>query len=55
MDYDLLLPALGPLFLNSGLPPSGVERLIKDAQNDLYHPHYSLFAKLQIAYAIKRH
>jgi len=55
MDYDLLLPALRPLFLSSGLPPSSVERLIKDSQNDLYHPPYSLSTKLQIAYAIKKY
>jgi len=55
MDYDLFLPALRPLFLSSGVPPSSMERLIKDAQDDLYHLPSSTFAKLHIAYATKRH
>lgn len=54
MDYELLLPALRPLFLTSGLPPSSVELLIKDAQNDLYRPSYPLSTRLHIAYATKR-
>jgi len=54
MDFDLLIPALRPLFLNSGLPPSRVDRLIKDAQHDLYHPSYPTSTKLHIVYANKR-
>ncbi|KAF9535292.1 S-adenosyl-L-methionine-dependent methyltransferase [Crepidotus variabilis] len=54
MDYDLLLPALRPLFLCSGLPPSSVDLLIKDAQNDLYNPPYDPSTRLHIAYATKR-
>ncbi|KAF9483753.1 S-adenosyl-L-methionine-dependent methyltransferase [Pholiota conissans] len=53
MDYELLLPALRPLFLCNGLPPSIVDRLIQDAQHDLYHPAYPLSTLLHIAYASK--
>jgi hypothetical protein len=54
MDFDLLIPALRPLLLHSGLPPSRVDRLIKDAQHDLYHPSYPTSTKLHIAYANKK-
>ena len=54
MDFDLLIPALRPLLLHSGLPPSRVDRLIKDAQHDLYHPSYLPSTKLHIAYANKK-
>jgi hypothetical protein len=53
MDYELLLPALRPLFLCSGLPPSTVDRLIQDAQHDLYHPSFPASTLLHIAYASK--
>lgn len=54
MDFDLLLPALRPFFLCSGLPPSRVDRLIKEAQHDLYHPSYPTSTRLHIVYANKR-
>jgi hypothetical protein len=54
MDFDLLIPALRPLLLLSGFPPSRVDHLIKDAQHDLYHPSYPTSTKLHIAYANKR-
>ncbi|KDR81663.1 hypothetical protein GALMADRAFT_263944 [Galerina marginata CBS 339.88] len=53
MDYELFLPALRPLFLCSGLPPSTVERLVRDAQHDLYHPSYPVSTLIHIAYASK--
>lgn len=53
MDYELLLPALRPLFLCNGLPPSTVDHLIQDAQHDLYHPPYPPSTLLHIAYASK--
>ncbi|KAF9052889.1 S-adenosyl-L-methionine-dependent methyltransferase [Panaeolus papilionaceus] len=54
MDYDSLLPALRPLFLCNGIPPSRVERLIKDAQHDLYYPTFPLTTTVNIAYGSKR-
>jgi hypothetical protein len=53
MDYELFLPALRPLFLCNGLPPSIVDRLIKEAQRDLYYPTFSPYTTLHIAYASK--
>lgn len=53
MDYELFLPALRPLFLSSGLAPSIVDRLVRDAQHDLYHPSYSPSTLIHIAYASK--
>ena len=54
MDYELFLPALRPFFLCSGLPPSTVDRLIKEAQHDLYYPPFSPSTQLHIAHASKR-
>ncbi|KAF8651489.1 hypothetical protein AX16_004787 [Volvariella volvacea WC 439] len=38
MDYELLLPALKPFFLSVGLSDGFVDKLIADAQYDLYYP-----------------
>ena len=53
MDYELFLPALGPLFLSNNLPIPTVDRIIKEAQKDLYFPSDSLSTHLHIAYASK--
>ena len=53
MDYELLLPALRPLLLCNGLPPSTVDRLIQDAQHDLYPPAFPPSTIIHIAYASK--
>lgn len=53
MDYELFLPALRPLFLCNGLPPSIVDRLITEAQQDLYYPTFPSYTTLHIAYASK--
>lgn len=53
MDYELFLPALKPFFLSSGIPESKVERIIADAQQDLYYPSASLSTLLHIVYASK--
>jgi len=53
MDYELFLPALKPLFFSSGLPEAKVERIISDAQRDLYYPSLPLSAQLHIVYATK--
>jgi hypothetical protein len=53
MDYELFLPALKPLFLSKGIPPSRVDRIINLAQHDLYHPSVCQFTRLHIVYAFK--
>ncbi|KAF7361038.1 Secondary metabolism regulator LAE1 [Mycena sanguinolenta] len=37
MAYDLLLPALKPMFLSLGMLEARADRIIKDAQSDLYY------------------
>ncbi|KAJ6596950.1 S-adenosyl-L-methionine-dependent methyltransferase [Mycena vulgaris] len=54
MAYDLLLPALKPMFVHLGLLESRVDRIIKDAQDDLYHTGFDLSSHLHIAYAMRR-
>lgn len=54
MDYELFLPALKPLFLSRGLPPSQVDRIIKLAQHELYYPSTCQSSRLHIVYASKR-
>ncbi|KAF9265442.1 S-adenosyl-L-methionine-dependent methyltransferase [Marasmius fiardii PR-910] len=54
MDYELLLPALKPLFLSVGLPETHVRTLIGNAQRDLYHPTLNLSAHIHIVYATKK-
>jgi hypothetical protein len=53
MDYDLFLPALRPLFLALGIPRSQVDRIIKDAQHDLYYPSTCQSSRIHIVYASK--
>lgn len=54
MDYDMLLMSLRPLLLqNSGLPPDHVDRLISDAQADLYYPQIRPSVCLHIVFAFK--
>jgi len=53
MDYELFLPALSPLFLSNNLPIPTVDRIIKEAQQDLYFPSDSLSTHLHIVYASK--
>ncbi|KAJ7285772.1 S-adenosyl-L-methionine-dependent methyltransferase [Mycena rebaudengoi] len=54
MAYDLLLPALKPLFLFLGIDEAKVDRLIKDAQRDLYESEYRLSSHLHIVYGVRR-
>ncbi|KAJ7109433.1 S-adenosyl-L-methionine-dependent methyltransferase [Mycena epipterygia] len=54
MAYDLLLPALKPMFLHLGLRESRVDRIIKEAQADLYSSDFELSSRLHIAYATRR-
>lgn len=53
MAYDILLPGLRPFFLSSGLSPAKVDKLIADAQNDLYHPSVNLSTRIHIVHAQK--
>ncbi|KAF8077893.1 S-adenosyl-L-methionine-dependent methyltransferase [Lyophyllum atratum] len=53
MDYELFLPALKPFFLSSGIPEAKAERIISDAQRDLYYPSLCPSAQLHIVYASK--
>jgi len=53
MDYELFLPAVKPLFLSAGVSESKVERIIADAQHDLYYPGVSISTHLHIVYASK--
>ncbi|XP_006458074.1 hypothetical protein AGABI2DRAFT_199301 [Agaricus bisporus var. bisporus H97] len=54
MDYELFLPALKPLFLSRGIPPSQVDRIINLAQHDLYYPTTCQSTRLHIVHAFKR-
>lgn len=54
MDYEYFLPALKPFFLSAGLSEGNVERIIADAQRDLYYPRGAhISARLHIVYASK--
>jgi len=53
MDYELFLPAVKPFFLSAGVSESKVERIIADAQHDLYYPCVSFSTHLHIVYASK--
>ncbi|KIY72196.1 S-adenosyl-L-methionine-dependent methyltransferase [Cylindrobasidium torrendii FP15055 ss-10] len=55
MDFDLLLPALRPLFLHCGIPATKVQSLIEDAQRDLYNPEAHLITRINIVYASKNY
>jgi len=54
MDYDLLLPALKPMFLSAGVPDWKVNVLIEDAQRDLYYPVVHPSSRIHIVHAIKK-
>lgn len=53
LDYDLLLPALRPMFLFHGLTENQVRSLITGAQRDLYHPVAELSTHINIVHASK--
>ncbi|KAJ6547618.1 S-adenosyl-L-methionine-dependent methyltransferase [Mycena capillaripes] len=54
MAHDLLLPALKPMFIHLGLLESRVDRIIKDAQYDLYHTDFKLSGHLHVAHAKRK-
>lgn len=55
LDYDLFIPALRPFLLLSGIPESNVDRIITEAQRDLYYPAAPLYALVHVVYAEKCH
>ncbi|KAG6328551.1 hypothetical protein ID866_10538, partial [Astraeus odoratus] len=54
MDYDIMLPALKPLFLSAGMKEWEAKKLIEEAQQDLYYPLVRPSTRLHIVHAIKR-
>ncbi|PFH54301.1 hypothetical protein AMATHDRAFT_135556 [Amanita thiersii Skay4041] len=54
LDYELLLPALKPLFLDCGIARSNVERIIDEAQRNLYRPPVPFSTLLHVIHATKR-
>ncbi|VDB83046.1 unnamed protein product [Peniophora sp. CBMAI 1063] len=53
-NFDLLMIAVKTLLLSSGIPEDVVQRLIKDAQADLYQPLRNISTRLHLVHAIKR-
>ncbi|KAF7342869.1 Secondary metabolism regulator LAE1 [Mycena sanguinolenta] len=53
MAYDLLLPALKPMFMSLGMLESRADRIIKDAQTDLYYGNsdFKLASHMHIVHA----
>ncbi|KAF8636569.1 hypothetical protein AX17_003380 [Amanita inopinata Kibby_2008] len=54
LDYDLLVPALKPFFLTSGISESNVDRIITEAQRDLYYPSVPFSTLVHVVHATKR-
>ncbi|KAF7363498.1 Secondary metabolism regulator LAE1 [Mycena sanguinolenta] len=53
MAYDLLLPALKPMFMSLGMLEARADRIIKDAQTDLYYGNsdFKLASHMHIVHA----
>jgi hypothetical protein len=54
MESDLLILAIQPLLLASGLDEKKVKKLIEAAQRDLYYPLVHIENRLHVVHAIKR-
>ncbi|EIM90105.1 S-adenosyl-L-methionine-dependent methyltransferase [Stereum hirsutum FP-91666 SS1] len=54
MNWDMLLVAVRPLLLSSGLSEAEVNVLIEDAQRDLYYPLVHIASRLYVVHAIKK-
>lgn len=54
MNYDIMLPALKPLFLSSGMRDWEARKLIEEAHQDLYYPLVRPSMRLHIVHAIKK-
>ncbi|KAI0322208.1 S-adenosyl-L-methionine-dependent methyltransferase [Amylostereum chailletii] len=53
MNSDLLVLAIRPLLLSSGIPEAEVKTLIEEAQRDLYYPLVHIATRLHVVHAIK--
>ncbi|KAI0065389.1 S-adenosyl-L-methionine-dependent methyltransferase [Artomyces pyxidatus] len=53
MNQDLLVLAIRPLLLSSGIPEKRVKMLIEAAQRDLYYPLVHIASRLHVVHAIK--
>jgi hypothetical protein len=53
MDFDLLLNSLRPYLYSIHIPSWQVERMIEDAQTDLYYPVMRLTTRLHVVRGIK--
>ncbi|KAI6045759.1 S-adenosyl-L-methionine-dependent methyltransferase [Pisolithus marmoratus] len=54
MNYDIMLPALKPLFLSAGMKDWEAKKLIEEAHQDLYYPLVRPSTRLHIVHAIKK-
>lgn len=54
MSYDIMLPALKPLFLSAGMRDWEAKRLIEEAHQDLYYPLVRPSSRLHIIHAFKK-
>ncbi|KAF8136589.1 S-adenosyl-L-methionine-dependent methyltransferase [Boletus edulis] len=54
MNYDIMLPALKPLFLSAGMRDWEAKKLIEEAHQDLYYPLVRPSARLHIVHAFKK-
>ncbi|TFY83721.1 hypothetical protein EWM64_g304 [Hericium alpestre] len=52
-NHDLLLHAVRPMLLSSGLPEPQVKTLVAEAQRDLYYPLVHIASRLHVVHAIK--
>jgi len=54
MDFDIMLPAMKPLFIASGMREWEAKKLIEDAHQDLYYPLVRASTRLHIVHAFKK-
>ncbi|KAH0827166.1 hypothetical protein J3R83DRAFT_4857 [Lanmaoa asiatica] len=54
MNYDIMLPALKPLFLSAGMRDWEARKLIEEAHQDLYYPLVRPSTRLHIVHAVKK-
>lgn len=54
MNYDILLPALKPLFMSVGMRDWEARKLIEEAHQDLYYPLVRPSTRLHIVHAVKK-
>ncbi|KAG1756702.1 S-adenosyl-L-methionine-dependent methyltransferase [Suillus paluster] len=54
MNYDMMLPAMKPLFLSAGMRDWEAKKLIEEAHQDLYYPLVRASTRLHIVHATKK-